>query len=481
MVRSAAPVTAPHGGPLIVDQWGRGIDPFAPPKDPLIGAEAGAGVIYRDIPLVSIATGNWDIGGIRGALADHMVGLFQTSAQLCDAVFGDERVQATLGSRTGGLFSQKLIHDVTRDDHNHRKVRRAWRKAWKRLMPQSVASEIMRWAVMMGFAVCEVIWDTSVTPWQPTLKVWHPMFIYYRWDLRRYVAMTQDGPVIIEPGNGKWFLFTPHGPYRGWAQGAVRATADKWFIKQLAWRDWARFNERHGLPIIKAYVPASGDAGQKQQFVLSMAGLGQQAVVGLPQNVDQTGYDLELLEARDRAWESFQGTIDRCDRSLLLPIIWQNLTTEVKEGSLAAARVHGDVRQNAIEFDDATLSEAVYEQLARPFALFNFGDAELATYTHWDVEPVEDFNVKADVLLKVGQALNQLRQAGVAVNDVRKLARQFGLSVGRLHKVDPVQVEARLAQATGTDKPEPESNAAIFASLRSMRRKVARIEARLAA
>jgi hypothetical protein len=28
----------------------------------------------------------------------------------------------------------------------------------------------------------------------------HPQYIYYRWDLRRLVANTLDGPEVIEPG-----------------------------------------------------------------------------------------------------------------------------------------------------------------------------------------------------------------------------------------------------------------------------------------
>lgn len=474
--------------PTIVDQFGRYYkqgDPwggaFDPPRDALrAGSKAEAATaFYRDIPISTVSS-YWSIDGIRQALQSHRIGLFDTVSLLCDSVFADDRVQATLGSRTGGLFSQPIRHELPAGGGSAaRDVRRAWRKQWPKICPQSVMSELMRWAVMLGFAIAEIRWDTSVTPWQPYLKPWHPLYFMYRWDLRQYQLSTLDGPVAAIPGGGKWLLFTPHGSYRGWIQGAIRATAERWFLKQLAWRDWARFNERHGLPMIKAKVPAAGDPIQKGNFVRSMQSLGQESVVGLPQNVDGTGYDVDLLEAKDRAWESFPGMIDRCDRSLVLPILWQNLTTEVKEGSLAAARVHGDVRQNAIEFDNETLSEAIYEQVSRPWALFNFGDPELATRTRWDVRPVEDFVAKSMALMNFAKAMSDLRTAGLAPKYIEALASKFGLTLGEIESVDPVQVEARQAGKTGKVDDKPESIAALRAAYRDIRHHVRQYEAAL--
>jgi phage gp29-like protein len=338
-------------------------------------------------------------------------------------------------------------------------------------------SELMRWAIVLGFAIAEIRWDRTVTPWQPYLVPWHPYFDLYRWDLRQHQLSTLDGPVAAVPGEGKWFVFAPHGQYRGWIQGAIRAIAEIWYIKRLGWRDWARFNERHGLPIITAEFPAAGDPTQRTNFVRSMQTMGQEAVVGLPQNVDGSGYKVNLLEAKDRSWESFMNLIDRCDRSIILPILWQNLTTEVKEGSYAAARVHGDVRQNALEFDNSTLSEAIYEQIARPWAYYNYGDPDVAPFSTWDVQPFEDFATQAEILGKFATAMNQLRQAGLAPRHVRALSRRFGFDIGGMDQVDPVQVEARAAGATGKiDSGAGESAQALMAALRDTRRAVRRID-----
>lgn len=428
---------------VIVDPQGRlYADAFKPPRDPLVHADNPA-VVHRDIPITTLA-GDWTIGGIRQALNAFKVGMFAGASLLVDDAFGDDRVQATLGSRTGALFGQEVLHAQAAADADG-ECSKAWQEQWrgftalrpeessKKWAHQSVMTQAKRWAIMMGFSVCELLWDTSVTPWRVSLKPWHPQYIYYRWDIRRFVANTADGPVVIEPGGGKWFVHAPFGMYRGWIHGAIRAIADKWIIKQLAWRDRARFNERHGLPIIKAYVPAAGDAKQKELFVQSMSTLGQEAVVGLPQNVDETGYDLELLEARDRGSATFRETIEDADRSIILTIKSQNLTTEVSEGSFAAARQHGGTEQVTLEFDDSTFSQDFYDQVARPFALFNYGDADKAPYSSWDVSPIEDRAAEAKSILDASTGLTQLRANGVPVNIVA-YCKKFKIPIDKVQE-----------------------------------------------
>ncbi len=428
---------------------------FAPPRDPLNRPDDPL-VVNRDIPIVAIS-GDWTIGGIRTALAGHKIGQFAQSAMLVDDTFGDDRVQATLGSRTGALFGQRVIHKRARHDDDGR-CRKHWRRQWRTIAAQGVLSEIKRWAIMIGFGVAEILYDTSTNPWTLALKPWHPQYIYYRWDIRKLVANTIDGPVVIEPGAGKWLVHSPFGIYRGWIHAAVRAIADKWIIKQLAWRDRARYNERHGLPIIKAYVPAAGDALQKELFVQSMSTMGQEAVVGLPQNVDETGYDLELLEARDRASSTFRETIEDADRSIILTIKSQNLTTEVSEGSFAAARQHGNTEQVTLAFDDSTFAYDLYQQVARPFAKFNFGDARKAPYSSWDVTPIEDYVSTSRVLQAFAQAVFEMRQAGIQVN-VGKLAARFGLTLDDVKLVDPLTMGTAKAGA----KAKGEANEAAAA------------------
>lgn len=405
----------------LLDAYGR---PYRAPADPLDGADADsvARVVHRDIPITTLAD-SWTVERVREALAQAELGMFFEIAQLIDAVIADDRVHASLGSRVGALFGLPEVH---REAPNGKRALKAWRGAWKKLNPSHALAEVKRWAIMLGFGVAEILWDTSVTPWQPYLKPWHPMFMRYDFNRRCLMAATLDGEIEITPGDGRWFVHAPHGLYRGWMFGVVRAIAEVWLQRRYAARDWARYCERHGIPIVQAIVPTTGKKEDKARFVQSLAGMGTESVVMTPQDAGGKGYDVKMIEAHDRSWEAFKGQIERCDTAITLAIQWQNLTTEVKEGSLAAGRVHADVKQSCLEFDARTMSHDTDEQLGRPYASFNFGDANLAPSTGWDVEPVEDRKEQVATLESFTRALTALRTSNVDV-DVAALAEAYNL------------------------------------------------------
>lgn len=417
--------TTPGATSPILDASGR---PYRAPVDPLAGVDkrVRAGAVHRDVPITLIEN-EWTVTEIREALDAHALGMFQASAILADAIMGDDRVQASLGSRVGALFGLPEVVTPSPLDTSG-EVAGAWTHAWAKCAPQSVQAEIKRWTHMVGFAVAEVLWDTTVTPWQPYLKPWHPMHFCFDWTRRCLMAITMDGEVEVVPGDGRWFVHAPHGIYRGWMQGLVRALALPWLLRNLAARDWARYSERHGLPILTAKIPAVAEEGAKDDFVSSLRTMGSEAVVSLPQGFDGTGFDLDLLEATANTWQGFMALIAQCDSKITLACQWQNLTTEVKEGSLASARVHADVKQSAIEFDDRMLTHDVDEQIARVFAAWNYGDPDRAPSTRHDTELAEDKAAELARLESFSRAVGALVNAGAPV-DVPALAKAHGVTL----------------------------------------------------
>jgi hypothetical protein len=409
-----------------LDSRGR---PYGPPRDPLKGSdkEARARAVAREIP-VSLVQLSWTVSEIRSSLDDHAVGLFQSSGMLAEAIMGDDRVTAALGSRVGALFGLPTIY--AKSDADDGSVRDAWKTAWNEGCPKSVREQIKRIALVQGFCVSQIVWDTEVTPWRPYVQPWDPQNLYYDHASRTMIAITLDGPEVVVPGDGRWFVHAPHGVHRGWLQGLVRPLALPWLLRNLAFRDWARYSERHGLPMLKAMIPSIAEKSEKEAFVDSLATMGTEAVVALPQGIDGEGFDVSLIEATSQSWEGFDRLITRCDSAITLCVQWQNLTTEVKEGSLAAARVHGDVKQTAIEFDNATFSADVDDQVARPFTVWNYGDEALTPRTYQDTEPLEDRAAALAALESFGRAVTALRAATVDF-DVDALADAYRVKRGR--------------------------------------------------
>lgn len=469
----------PYATPIPADQLGKALKKeiggggrgpplddvaFQPPSSPLAGVrrEGEPSIVYRDVPNISTIT-SWTVQNARGALQSLMQGIFELSGQFADAMLGDDRIQATLGSRIDGLWGREARHVPSKikrvaGSRAAQECFDAWVDHWQNLEDCYGFGETAVYTILMGWGHGQVVWDTSDTVWKPYPRPWHPRYEFYHWPTRRYAAITQDGLFPVIPGNGKWYACEPYGSYRAWVRGALRALTEPWLGLRFARRDWWRFNEVHGLPTRVGYTPAAADPGQRSAFEQNLGQLGSEACLLIPRGVDKDmGYGYELVEAADTNWESFERTINECHLAIVLAIKFQNLTTEVTAGgSYAAAKQHGQGEIGQVASDNRVWKGTIYRDFARPFAMFNFGDADLAPTTDRDV-PVparDDYAQNSEVFVKIGQAVASLVQSGMSFGDPETfgkwLADRFGLRDFPALKVSesPAMVTANAAKST---------------------------------
>lgn len=443
---------------------------WQPPTDPLTqdGLERRASVIHREIPLSVVQTG-WAINQVRSANASVVNGEFDAPAQLCDAMIGDSRVLSALTSRSTVIMGRPMTFQTPRhlkDSAAAREVRDAWREHWPSTFTESVMSDMQMWGIMLGAWAGQILWDTKgqiagKPAWRPYITPFHMRYVYYHWTYRRYIAVTLDGQVPITPGDGHWMMHCPYGEYRGWMRGAMRAIAPWWLSRNYALRDWARFSERHGMPIGLARSPQGADAVRIKQYRDALSRLGSESIIELPTSADPKigSYDFDWLQTDGKGSEAFKDLIEQDNTEITLSILMQNLTSEVKEGSYAAARVHGNVLQVVCEADARALSHTIYTQLLRPFAALNFGDPGLAPRAVWNVKPVEDKKTLAEAMSAFGTAVNQLAQGGKKVTNLARLGRRMGLPFqpGDFADVNPTQVEAKKVAAAAKGPSEDSS------------------------
>jgi phage gp29-like protein len=438
-----------------------------PAKDPAFAApidvtgdvaKARASVVYKDLPIVTIQN-TWTVEQARGALYAHMAGMFDASGQLLDAVLGDDRVTATLNSRATALFGREVIHKPANDSKAAREVCDAWADHY----PQFVAKDgglrcLQDTQILMGTAPAQIVWDTTPPIWKPYARQWHQRFTYYDWTLRRFVALCEGESQVINPGNGKWMLHAPFGAYRGWVRGALRAVVEPWMLRHFGFRDMARFAEVHGMPTRVGVVPAAAAKEERSDFETKLQMIGANTAMILPTGVDdENKYDYKLVEAIDTAWQVFPGQIDRCDMAIVLAILMVNLTTEVTGGSFAATKSHMDVRAGGTQYDNAAWMQTL-QQVTRPFAAFNYGDADLAPVTCYDVTPREEYTANAAQFQALGTGLQAMASAGVRFTKPRQLRRfiqsRLGLTKFPTFTIEPPAPKAAapaLTQGKGND------------------------------
>jgi phage gp29-like protein len=373
----------------------------------------------------------WDVDRTRCAVNDHDNGQFTGSAALVDFMLRDDRVMSALNTRVIGLQSLPFeIAPAIEKDAQAEEIAKALTEDWQWICPPSVIEELIRWEAMMGFALAEIVWDTSGDRWVPRIKIWHPQYIYYRLDLRRYVAIAQEGLVYITPGDGKWLLFSRHGNHRAWIHGAVRSLFVPFLMRMYTWRDWGRYNERHGLPIMQAMVPASASDTDKRRFFSQLQSLGTTGALLATENESGQKFALELVEATNQqAWQAFDGLLSRAETVINLVLLGQNLSGgNIEGGSFAAAKVADGVRDDFKFADALALSADLYTQVCRPWTVFNFGDEKLTPKPTWITDAPEDQDKAASTLRSVADAVQVFVTLGADI-DLPALIERFNLPI----------------------------------------------------
>lgn len=360
------------------------------------------------------------VGMVRAALADFERGEFKAAGALADLMRRDDRIFSTLDTRVLGALGlpKRILRGLGRKADLVARGVEPW--FW-RVFSKDLLADVLRWVILVGFCVGQVTWKLDAGEYRPTLTIFHPQFV--RVDYQGvWWLQTLEGPKRITPGEGGWFLATA-GRDRPWMNGAIRALAVPWLVRQFGFRDWARRSEIDGVGVRIARVPKGIDEKLVDRFLRAVQRLGAESTLRLPE-----GFDFEIKSTTQNVAEGFNALIGRCDIAITLVMLGQNLTTEVTGGSRAAATVHERVQLDRLEADVAILSEACATQILLWWGRYNvegFDDAACPV-PEWDATPPEDLAKRAQWLLSLSQALPALIEAGV---DLKPVLERFDLHV----------------------------------------------------
>jgi phage gp29-like protein len=364
-----------------------------------------------------IQTITWTVPLARHALQELEMGYLNQAAMLADSMTRDDRISATLRTRTRALLGLPRAFVPVADTRAARKTATTLETDFDVIAPEETITALMRWAVLLGVAVAELVWERKVqgdsSRWIPRLKVWHPQFLYYRWDTRTWQIQTQDGIKEVVAGNGQWLLLQL-GSQRPWMEGLVRELTIPYLARQFAIRDFLRYSEFHGQPTKIAKVPTNSTEEDRKLFFNSIRRLGREPLIKMVQPSDKSadGYDFSYLEAKANTWTGFRALIDQMDTSIAISVLGQNLTTQVNGGSRSAAEVHERKEFDVVKSDVALLETALYEQVFKWWMSVNFGSLDAPWLKH-DTEPAEDAKLRAETLNIIADVIPKLRAANI--------------------------------------------------------------------
>jgi len=399
----------------------------------------------------------WSVNSVRSALNAHEVGNFDEAAKLVDAMGRDDRFSAVLNTRLNALMRSDFSL-LPNDDGGDRaaEIADSAKKWWWSGVGEATLSELLRWYLMMGVAIAEIVWERTESEWIPRIKVWNMQWAWAYREERCYYLTTREGNIKVpmDGNDGKWIVLG-----RGdepWMNGLVRCLAIPWLVRQFAIRDWARYSERHGMPIILADVPSVSSELEKDQFQDDIRVLSTETTIQLPTNVDEDGarFDLRLLEATDQNSDGFKDLVRHVDDSFAITLTGNNLTTQIDAGSLAAAQVGGEVKRERTMGDAQVLGTELRIQVLEWWFRYNYSSSiDDVPFPHWDVDPPVDLKMNAETLEHLGRAVAQLNAVGLEIDEIERFGVSKLSEPAPLPAIPEGQEVASMALASGDISP----------------------------
>jgi phage gp29-like protein len=385
-------------------------------------------------PPVTRSITDWTPSLVRAARASADAGNLELAADFCEWAMGDDRVAASLATRTNGLVSLPLTFEAARGTKRLVKALEAGEDWWASY-PASTLAQLLAWSRLLGVAVAYQSWverGDGINRLIPNITVWHPRHL--RFDVERgvwRVKTANKGVIDITPGDGNWIVFTPYGASRPWAFGVWRPISYWRLLKQYAIEDWGKYSSKNaGGWRVATFNPSndrlSSTKEQRKELAADMFAAQADAALALPQ-----GFDVKMVESTASNWQTFEAQKNAADLANSVALLGQNLSTEVSGPVATGATLHGKVLQVYVEDDNEKLTTCIREQSLRYWAEFNFGNGGLAPWPAYDIAPKEDAKQSAEVKKMRAQTASVMSRVGTfTVNEVREAAGYEPLEQG---------------------------------------------------
>lgn len=365
---------------------------------------------------------SWTPALIKSAevVADN--GDLRLAADLCEWAMRDSRVRGVLGARVSGLLGldldlealpggEQAAIDLAEQwdvQHDHRELVR-----------------LSSWGIMLGVGLAHVDYvkgaDGKI---HKSIKAWSPRWLRYDQEKDAwFVKVDNEGTEVeIIPDDGEWIVYTPYGSNRPWSLAPWHDIGVLVLLKKYCTDDFGRHSEVHGTPIRSGEAPVGASEEDRTAMANDLNNIGADSSY-----VPPGGWKAFLLEATARTFEMFFTGIEFANLEISISLAGANLSSEVTAGSLAAAKVHGDIRADLIRDDAKALSLCLREQSLKPWCLYKYGDAELAPKVCWDTEPPEDEKAIGDGLTALGNGIKSINEAVAGYNKKVKLCVLDGI------------------------------------------------------
>lgn len=270
----------------------------------------------------------------------------------------DPCVNAAANTRLEGLCEMFLV--VETENENLKKF------IYDQLNP--ILSETIHnciWSDFLGYHVGELVWEQE----GELLRIRN----FYQRDFTNFIPLPDGCSVIVKKKDvyktsytdediapyGKYVLCTnnscPEYPY---GEALFQTIYYLVKIREFGYRSWAKWLERFGQPFLIGKIDST-DPKKCEEFMHEL-----DCALDSSSIVTDKDSEIDVLDAKGGSGEHFK-TFNECIRKEIQhAILGQNLTSEISnQGSLAAAKVHNEVRNDKIKSDARKVNKVLNDIL----------------------------------------------------------------------------------------------------------------------
>lgn len=300
--------------------------------------------------------------------------------------------------------------------------------------------------VAKGFSCVEIIWDRSLSQWEPKSYEFRPQrhFVFDQDTLStpRLRSLTQ--PIEGEElAPYKWLIHKPKlrsgVPIR---TGLARTAAVCFAAKRFTITDWLAYLDAFG-PIRVGKYPTSA-AEQKKALLAAVRQLGTESACVIPSEME-----VEILESKSfgSGGVIFEATARYWDQQTSKVVIGATMSSD-DGASLAQSVTHERVRFDIKDADARSVSATITRDLIKAYVDLNYGPQKAYPAVRIDTEEPEDTRSLMDVV-----------KAFVALGGrVEESALRDRLGFPEPGEGAELLVPEAVAIARATPQPEPEED-----------------------
>ncbi|MEW6653373.1 MAG: DUF935 family protein [Bacteroidota bacterium] len=222
-----------------------------------------------------------------------------------------------------------------------------------------------------------------------------------------HVVTHNNGLPVFTPLDPETHIITRHNPLpnrKNYVGSFIRSVMLLSYLKYVSKWDWKNLNSRHGNPSTYATYPEHLDPDNEEDKKKILAvgemveKLKNDAAAVFPEWV-KIIFDTALKSDQTNSFKSF---VEAANLEMAITLHGQNLTTEVKQGSKAAATVHDRV-DDLIIISDLKIAEDIFTaQYLKKDYLLNYGEPKNDFFEfYFVIDEQQDFESNSRVIQNI--------------------------------------------------------------------------------